>query len=425
MPKHVAVVGGGLSGLAAACILASRGISVSLFEAGNHLGGRARSVNYKDVKLDNGQHILLGAYKETLALLKLAGVHESKAMIRLPLQLSMLDLSKKSRFSFKACSALPAPLHILAGLLFAKGASLTERLSAIKLMVWIKVNHFKLLQDEPLAGFLQRKNQSETLIKNLWEPICLAALNTPLALASTQIFLNVLRDSFANKKTDSDLLLPKVDLGALLAEPLANYIQQYGGEVKTNCVIKSITPVETGFLLNDERTFSHAIIACAPHQLSHLSINLPNFSEHFHYQPITTIYLQYAENTKLPQAMTGLVGSLAQWVFDKGILCNQNGLMAVVISAHAPFDIPQEALAARIAEELKNTFPQLDKPLWHKVITEKRATFSCHVNLLRPASSTLYPNLFIAGDYTYADYPATIEGAVRSGINVSNCIINS
>jgi uncharacterized protein with NAD-binding domain and iron-sulfur cluster len=98
--------------------------------------------------------------------------------------------------------------------------------------------------------------------------------------------------------------------------------------------------------------------------------------------------------------------------------------MAVVISAHTPFDIPQEALAARVADELKIAFPQLDKPLWHKVITEKRATFSCHVNLPRPANTTTYPNLFIAGDYTYADYPATIEGAVRSGINVSNCIIN-
>lgn len=425
MPKHVAVVGGGLAGLAAASILASRGISVTLFEAGNHLGGRARSVDYKDIKLDNGQHILLGAYKETLEILKLAGVNESPAMARLPLHLSMLDLSKKSTFSLKACRVLPAPLHILAGFLFAKGASLDERLSTIKLMVWMKANNFKLQQDETLAGFLQRKNQPEVFIKNLWEPLCLAALNTPLALASTQIFLNVLRDSFANKKTDSDLLLPKVDLGTLLAEPLASYIRQQGGEVKTNCAIKNITPTDAGFLLNDEHAFSHVIIACAPHQLSQLNMNLPNFAEHFHYQPITTIYLQYAENTKLPQAMTGLVGSLAQWVFDKGILCGQSGLMAVVISAHAPFEVPQEALAERVAEELKNAFPQLDKPLWHKVITEKRATFSCNVNLPRPASSTLYSNLFIAGDYTYADYPATIEGAVRSGINTSNYIINS
>ncbi len=434
MPKHVVVIGSGMAGLAAACMLANRGIQVTIFEAAPQLGGRARGVNHKGVKLDNGQHILLGAYKQTLALLKLASVDENQALMRLSLHLTMLDLSKNT-FSLKACSSLPAPLHILAGLLLAKGAPLTARFSAIKLMLWMKLHNFKLPQDEPLASFLQHKNQPEFIIKNLWEPLCLATLNTPLQFASTQIFLNVLRDSFAKKKTDSDMLLPRVDLSSLLAEPLAAYIRKHDGKIKTNFSIKSISQTNSGFLLNDEHVFSHVIIACAPHQLGNVAapprhslaggnpVLMENFA--FHYQPITTIYLQYAESTKLPQAMTGLIGSLAQWVFDKGQLCGQHGLMAVVISAHVPFDMSQTALAARVAEELKNAFPQLKKPLWHKVIAEKRATFSCQVNLPRPSHVTPYPQLYLAGDYTCADYPATIEGAVRSGMACADLVLNS
>jgi hydroxysqualene dehydroxylase len=429
--KHVAIIGGGMAGLAAACLLASRGIPITLFEASANLGGRARRVDYKEIKLDNGQHILLGAYAETLNLLKLAGVQESQVFMRLPLQLSMLDLANKSTFSLKACSALPAPLHILFGLLSAKGLSFNSRLSAIKLMVWMKLNSFKLASDEPLANFLQAKNQSETLIKNLWEPLCLAALNTPLNLASTQIFLNVLRDSFDKKKADSDMLLPRVDLSALLAEPLAAYIAAHGGEIKTSHAVRKIQKNDSVFTVtcNDvDEHFNKVIIACAPHQLSNLDGNLnadlsiiSNQVAYFHYQPITTVYLQYLASTKLPQAMIGLVTSVSQWVFDKGQISDQDGLMAVVISAHAPLEITQDDLAAKVITELTMAFPQLDNPLWTKVITEKRATFSCDARLKRPISTTNIANLYLAGDYVAAEsstnnYPATIEGAVRSGL---------
>ena len=433
--KQVAVIGAGMAGLAAAVKLAENNIKVTLLEAAPQLGGRARRVDYQDLKLDNGQHILLGAYSATLGLLKLAGVDESQALMRLPLTLSMINLANKSTFTLQACDALPAPLHILSGLLLAKGMHFSERLAAIKLMVWMKLSSFKLKQDEPLASFLQRKNQPEVVIKNLWEPLCLAALNTPLALASTQIFLNVLRDSFNKKKSDSNMLLPRVDLSSLISTPLADYIVQHGGEVKTGCTIKQIQQTEAGFSLNIDGTdadFSHVIIACAPHQLANIAVftrhsresGKPFFAAQavFSHQPITTVYLQYPKNTKLPQAMTGLVGSVSQWAFDRGQLCAQHGLLAVVISAHAPFEMSQEALADKVIAELKLAFPQLETPLWHKIITEKRATFSCNANLVRPIAQTNLANLYLAGDYIAGDYPATIEGAVRSGIAVANLI---
>ena len=426
MPKRisVAIIGGGMAGLAAACSLAERGIKSTLFEAAPQLGGRARRVEYKGLKLDNGQHILLGAYRETLRLLKLAGVDEQQALVRLPLMLNMRKLTNQSNVSLKAWPFLPAPLHILFGFLFAKGLSVTSRFSAIKLMVWLKLQNFKLQKDEALSTFLKRKNQTDELIQNLWEPLCLAALNTPIAQASAQVFCNVLRDSFAKKKQDSDLLLPRIDLSELLAKPLADYLSANNGEVKINHAVQKI--YNTTLTIKDKNfTFSHVIIACAPHQLEKLGITSPHFS----YHPITTIYLQYAKDAKLPQAMTGLVGSLAQWVFDRGQLCGQAGLMAVVISAHAPFETTQAALAEKIATELRAAFPHLHDPIWHKVITEKRATFSCEPALVSP-TAMLAQNVYLAGDYVtsgnvYSDYPATIEGAVRSGVSAANQIINS
>ena len=124
--------------------------------------------------------------------------------------------------------------------------------------------------------------------------------------------------------------------------------------------------------------------------------------------------------------MLGLVGGISQWVFDRGLLCGQHGLMAVIISAEGQHQqLTQDELALKVAQELKASFPQLAQALWHKVIAEKRATFSCTVNLPRPTHATPYPNLYLAGDYTYADYPATIEGAVRSGVACADLVGNS
>jgi squalene-associated FAD-dependent desaturase len=433
LSPNVAVIGGGCAGLAAAVSLAEKNIPVTLFEASPQLGGRARGLGWKNQRLDNGQHIFLGAYSETLRLLKLANVDENLALLRLPLQLTMQD-----EFELTACPTLPAPLHILAGLATAKGLSWAERYAAVRFMVWMRLNNFTLNQDESLASLLTRKAQPVKLTKLLWEPICLAALNTPLYAASGQVFLNVLRDSFAKTKSDSDMLLPRQDLSTLMAEPLAAYITGKGGKVNTNAPVATIKQTDNNFLVatNDgvNVQFSHVIIAVSPFRLADISSQLPaladqvSMTEKFTYQPIYTVYLQYPENIKLDTPMIGLAGKISQWVFDRGALYGQHGLLAVVISAEGTHQqMTQENLAAQVAKELSATFPHLPQPLWHKVIAEKRATFTCHANLQRPAQLTAIENLYLAGDYTVSqnfkdNYPATIEGAVRSGVQCAKYI---
>jgi len=274
----------------------------------------------------------------------------------------------------------------------------------------------------------------------LWEPLCLAALNTPITIASTRIFLNVLKDSFSssslsNTKKNSDFLLPRLDLSQIIANPLAHYLQINGCEIKLNRRIRNLTPEANGFNLETKdglEFFSHVIIAVPPAKIEKIINAVPKLlntyqqTMMFSYQPIYTIYLQYPPEFKLPNIMTGLNGTIGQWVFDRGQLCDQKGLIAVIVSASGSHQaLSQDNLALQIAKEVQQVFPETPKPLWHKVIAEKRATFSCTPNLSRPTNKTLQPKLYMAGDYTYADYPATIEGAVRSGIACANLVANN
>lgn len=441
---HVAVIGGGCAGLSAAAALVDRGLQVTLFESSSQLGGRARTVvvenNNQMHLLDNGQHILLGAYRETLALLRRVGVDEKKAFMRVPLQINMQSSSGKSPFSLKAAHYLPAPFNTLVGLLCCKGLSLSERIAAIKFIYHLKSTKYQLAKDTRLEQFLIDQQQSARLIAMLWEPLCLAALNTPISIASTRIFLNVLKDSFsgdgfASNKKNSDFLLPRLDLSQVISHPLSQYIQSKGSVIRLNKRIRSVQVENDGFNLearDGKYFFSHVVVALSPARVDRLIEGLPKLkhtveqTQTYGYQPIYTIYLQYSTETKLPKVMTGLTGTLGQWVFDRGQLCGQKGLIAVIVSAEGKHQrLSQDELALRVAKELNQIFPELSKPLWHKVIAEKRATFSCVPDLARPTNKTQQPRLYLAGDYTYADYPSTIEGAVRSGLVCANLIVNN
>lgn len=428
--RHVAIIGGGVAGLAAAAELTRHNIKVTLFEASQSLGGRTRSFEYKGSRLDNGQHILLGAYHETLRLLAQAGVKESNVLLRLPLQMIIQDLINKNLFKLKAYNHLPAPLHLIIGLMFAWGLNITEKFAAIYLMIFVKLISFKIQQDLPLINFLESKKQPHTLINKLWEPLCLAALNTPINQASTQIFLNVLHDSFNGKKSDSDMLLPKVDLSTMLVEPLETYITDNGGKIKINTTVKNILQNNDKFTVEANSVtehFTHVIIAVGPHQLKNLKLNNVSIAQptkHFNYQPITTIYLQYPADVRLNTPMSGLSNATCQWLFDRGRLCEQQGLIAVVISANGQHQVmTNEELIEKAIAEIQQIYPDISSPIWTKVICEKRATFSCDSSLKRFENRAKIAKLFLIGDYTTDKYPSTIEGAIISGVNVTNSIL--
>ncbi|MDP2830122.1 MAG: hydroxysqualene dehydroxylase HpnE [Sulfuricellaceae bacterium] len=420
----IAIIGGGYAGLAAAVSLVERGLPVTLFEAGKTLGGRARGVDYRGTRLDNGQHLMLGAYRETLRLMTLVGTPD-KALQRKPLSLTV-----PGQFSL-APPALPAPLHLAIGLLMAQGLPWRERFGALRFALAMRFAGFRLDTDVSVATLLARYGQQGKICRLLWEPLCLSALNTPIAKASAQVFLNVLRDSFSHARNDSDMLLPQVDLTTLFPDSAARFVQNGGGVAQTATRVKRVEKTPAGFELSwDEgsQVFSHLICATAPQHALKIMDNLPGLEAEkslltaLEYQPIATIYLQYPSQTRLPEAMLGLSGGMGQWVFDRGQTHGTEGLLAVVISAEGPYqDWPPEQLATVIAGELREIF-DLPAPRWHKVIMERRATFACTPGIKRPAQLTHLDNFLLAGDYTAGDYPATIEGAVRSGIRCAGLI---
>jgi len=426
-PKSVAIIGGGYSGMAAAATLSASNIPVTIFESAKKLGGRARGVSVHDTQLDNGQHILLGCYQHTLKLIELVGGNVRRDFLRLPLQLNL-----HKRFELKAAQ-LPAPLHLLTGFILAKGLSYSARLQAARFMLAMRKIKFRLPTDISVHELMKKYRQDENLIRFLWEPLCISALNTPIHKASAQVLLNVLRDSLNGTRAASDMLLPRMDLSALFPERAAKYIFNHAGKVVLSCSVDSITQYGNGFELltsQGKQYFDRVICATAPSTSARLFRTLPALSEMTRqieaitYQPIYTVYLQYPKEVFLPHPMLGLDRCISQWLFDRGQISGQSGLIAVVISAEGLHQKrSNEQLAQKVTAELLEQLGITDDPIWHQVIAEKRATFTCQTGLSRPDCLTPISNLLLAGDFTAGDYPATLEGAVMSGIRCANEIL--
>ncbi len=420
-----AIIGGGYAGMAAAVELAARDVPVTVFEVAPLLGGRARRVTINDTALDNGLHILIGAYSETLRLIdKVAPNRDS--FLRLP-----LDLQVHQHFHLRA-PKLPAPLHLAWALLTAKGLSGADKMAAVRFMQAMKTRRYRLERDRTVANLLETNMQPVVLIEHLWAPLCIAALNTPLQRASAQVFLNVLRDSLGAGRAASDLLLARTDLTALFPKPAADFVRARGGQVEAGAAVERLAQDGEGFSVQvhgKARRFDRVICAVAPHRASALLQEIPALEsarlqiDALQYEPIHSVWLQFDGPVKLPAPMIGLAGSPAQWLFDREAICGQRGLIGAVISASEEHvGEAQDALAQRVIADIEKHFGPLPPLQWQRVIAEKRATFSCTPNLARPETVTACPGFYLAGDYVAGDYPATIEGAVRSGIAAAGMI---
>jgi squalene-associated FAD-dependent desaturase len=420
MKPTVAVIGGGWAGCAAALTLAEAGVAVTLFEASRTLGGRARAVELEGQSLDNGQHILLGAYAQTLQLIdRLRPAAMSDGLWRLP-----LTLNQPPDFSL-ACPRLPAPLHLLAGLLGARGLSWRDKLTAAR---WAHalLNNAETAAPQSVSQFT--RNQPEKLNRLLWHPLCVSALNTPPDQACARVFRDVIRAAFGGRTHHSDLLLPRRDLTALFPAPAAARVIELGGEVRLSSRVNTLDATATGVTLGTRDAslrYSHAILAVAPQHLAAMVASIPELATvvrdvaTYHYQPIATGYVQVDPAFRLSKPLFALAKGPAQFVFDRGQSHGQSGLLAFVASA-----------AANLSEDwLEQAEAQLQRIVrsgpvrWRKRIVEKQATFACVPGIPRPAVRTAHPRLFLAGDYTAGPYPATLESATQSGVQSAGALL--
>ena len=421
------MIGAGWAGCAAAVQAQKLGHNVTLFEASRAAGGRARRVavmhDGQCVSLDNGQHILIGAYSDTLRLMAELGIDVQKALVRMPLTLQFPDGNGLKLVR------LPAPLDALVGILQARGWSWVDKLSLLKTAMRWQLRKFQCPAHQSVADLC--RNVSPRIMARLIEPLCVSALNTPTDRASGQVFLTVLRDSIFTVSGGSNLLLPRIDLSALLPDAALAWLATNGGQVELGTRVSSITQLYKHWQLNDATgtllgQFDKVILACPPHETARLarstrvaSIEWLALADGLQYEAIATVYA-HLPNARLAHPMLTLPSTTsqpAQFVFDRGQLGGPPGLLAFVVSAsqQGSKEITHQVMA-QAAEQLG-----LHGLRVLQTIVEKRATFACTPNLKRPGA-LIVPGLLACGDYIDGPYPATLEGAVRSGLHAASLL---
>ena len=423
-PRRVAIVGGGWAGLAAAVEATARGHQVAVCEMAPMLGGRARRLPDRSagLALDNGQHILIGAYETTLRLLRRVGVDEATALQRLPLTLQ--DAQGRG-LSLPPGAALPA---FVRGVLGARGWTRGERAALLAAAAGWLLRGFRCPPELTVAALTAPL--PTTLRRTLIEPLCVAALNTPAAEASGAVFLRVLRDALFGGRGASDLLLPRVDLGALWPDAAAAWLRAHGAELRTGQRVETLERDSDGDGWRvDGEPCDRVILACSAVEAARLALpHAPDWAARagaLRHEPIVTVLL-HAPGARLPAPMLALDprdDAPAQYVFDLGRLRDParepsaGGTLAFVISGAAAWverglDATAAAVLAQAGEQLGGLLPQPPRLL--RTLSEKRATFLCTPGLQRPGAAPA-PGLLAAGDYVDGPYPATLEGAMRSG----------
>lgn len=415
--KKCLIIGGGISGLTAAAYLSYNKVKVTLLESSPKLGGRTYSFfdDQNKTILDNGQHILMGCYKETLSLLNLVNAKDNFIYQKnLKVEFLRKDFTSiqlnANRFFY--------PFNLIAALLEFKGFEINDKIILLKFLFNLPLINKKRLQKQTVAKWLIEFNQTENLIKNFWEILCISALNSSLEKASAIIFYEIIMQIFFRGNFSSTIILPKNGLSESLINPIRNFIVQNRGEIILSSKVDElfIDRNKISFAKSKNLKFNDFdfFVSAVPLYTLEKMFNIKNLNieNKFEYSTILNIHL-WIDGLKLKENFYGFLDSTLHWIFVKDTHVN-----IVISAANILANLEQDELTNIVISEL-NKFIPIDKKnvKAFKVIKEKRATFipDNKTEKLRPKSETTIKNLFLAGDWTDTGLPSTIEGAVKSG----------
>lgn len=421
--------------------LVRQGLRPLVLDAAPEPGGRARGLEHDlggtRVRVDNGQHLLLGAYRDTLQVMATVGVSAGRHLQRMPFELRYPDGWRL------AAARAPAPWHLALGLAQASGMPWHQRLSVARWSLRQRRAGWRTAGDLPAARLFD--GEPPELTRRIWRPLCLAALNVDPAQASARMLLRVLGDSLGARSGASDLLLPRTDLSRLFPAAAVAWLRAHGAEVRLHTpvlrVLAGTPPGSHGsagplrLALRDcALDAGWIVLALPPDRCAALLQGLPAAQASVAClravasAPICTAYLRYDARTRLPAPMLALLddpsrGHYGQWVFDRGATDpSLAGVLSVVVSGTGPhMDLPRARLGARLAAQLSEC---LGLPAPHATFTvmEKRATVLPVPELRRPGAVLSLAGVILAGDAADSPYPSTIEGSVRSGLQAARAV---
>jgi squalene-associated FAD-dependent desaturase len=430
LSKRVIIIGGGFAGLAAGVELCERGHKVILLERRNHLGGRAYSFTNPATgdTVDNGQHLFMGCYFNTIAFLKKIGCL-NKLKFQERTRIDFLD-AKNGLDSFE-CPALPAPLHVLAGLFGLKGLTIGDKFRTFNLSSTLRG---KTQSNGALsvAQWLKKLKQSDNINERFWTPMVVATLNESPEAASAQMLIKVLQQAFGGGREASAIGISSVGLSDLYTDGAKDFIESRGGEIRTFAHVNKIlvhdgkvTGVE---FKNGEKLAADYVISTVPPNILREMLDEQLREKEFAYleklksSAIVSINLWF-DRPLTDRKFIGLIGTELQWLFNKDAISatskNSNHLALIISAANHYVPMTKHQLVEMALRDLHKLIPQsLEAKLLHSTIVKERdATISHTVesDTLRPAAQTSIANFILAGDWTDTGLPATIESAVLSG----------
>jgi len=429
---RVTVVGGGLSGIAAALSCADGGAEVTLVEVRPRLGGAAYSFERDGMLLDNGQHVFLRCCTAYRALLDRLGTASATT---LQSRLSIPVIAPGGRVERLGRSSLPAPLHLAGALARYGHLSVRERVGAARTA--LELSHLDLdderLDDETFGAWLAQRRQSPAAVESLWNLIALPTLNIDAGEASLAMAAFVFQTGLLNEASAGDIGYARLPLSAIHGEPSAQALQSAGVDIRTGWRAERVEATPSGeFAVTgaDETLGSDAVIVALPHTrtaglVPDGALEDPSWLERLGASPIVNLHVVYDRRVMEFDLAAG-VRSPVQWIFDRtresGLIDGQH--VAVSLSgADREAAMSRDELRDRFLPALGELLPRAREARVERfeVVREHAATFRSApgVGRLRPGSRTRIDGLTIAGAWTATGWPATMEGAVRSGLTAA------
>ncbi len=423
----VIIIGGGFAGVSAAVQLANKNYKIALLEKRPFLGGRAYSFTEAKTKMtvDNGQHLMMGCYHETIKLLEILG---TRHLLQLQNQLTVPLATSQNLFLLK-CKNFPGQLHLLSGLLGLTAFSIKEKFNLIRMLLKIKKlrGPLDIWDNTNCETFLQQQHQSTHSISVFWEPFILATLNQTPAHASAALLIAVLKQALLGSKQDALLAFATTGLSNLFADAASSYLKSKSVDIFYQTQMQSLKNTTDGWqLLSTQQNLFAAkniILAVPPTALLKMDIptELKKDLHQIKSSPILSINL-WIKDWQLPQDFCGLITSPLHWVFNKAKLVksNANYLSCLISACEDIIHLSNEDLVKMAIQELQKYFSDFNSAnIYHsQVIREREATYGNAINSwqLRPQQQTNLPGIYLAGDWTQTELPSTIESAVKSGV---------